>query len=199
MDIFLGVDHRPTGMKSAAAPPSEAHGYVSPLSSARHPPESTAQPHQPLQSTTPAPSDVTKAKPKNFLLEMRNQMPTSTRLFLRDFTIRCRGTASPGDSSVPGLIRAYVLAHPECPGLAEAYNSACEATKRFRERHMGLAHSYIAVMARLEGRAGGSGSVGTGGSEMMPFLKQAKAETVERIVGLAPPRNPDEKPEDEFA
>ncbi|KAI9033061.1 Indoleamine 2,3-dioxygenase-domain-containing protein [Hyaloraphidium curvatum] len=199
MDIFLGVDHRPTGMTSSGAPPSMAHGYISPLSSARHPPEAAGQPHNPLQSTTPIPDAMTKAKPKNFLLEMRNQMPTPTRLFLRDFTLRCRGAAPAGDRDAPGLVRAYVLSHPDHPGLAEAYNLACAAMRRFRERHMGLAHSYIAVMSRQEGRAGGSGSVGTGGSEMMPFLKQSKAETVERMVpGVAVEGPKVGKAEDEF-
>lgn len=194
MDIFLGVEHRPTGMKNSQADPKTAHAYVSPLSSAVHPPQSTEQPHTDLETTKPLPPPPSKVKAKNFLLEMRNQMPTQTRLFLRDFTLRCRGTSADGSS--PGMIRAFVLAHPDNKSLAEAYDMACDAMKRFRERHMGLAHSYIAVMARLEGKAGGSGSVGTGGSEMMPFLKQSKQETVERMV-LGEVKRPG-KAEDEF-
>ncbi|KAI9734573.1 MAG: hypothetical protein M1834_002174 [Cirrosporium novae-zelandiae] len=159
-DIALGVEHRPTG---------------------------TAKP------ATPA-----EAQPSghNFLSEMRKYMPGPHRRFLSDLSYVCN-------------IRDFVHMHdtPENKALTLAYDAALAMLRTLRDKHLQIVTRYIVIKSRERQRAGSksvspdrpsvntpinfaasvgvSGSKGlrgTGGTALLPFLKQARDETGEPAI-----------------
>jgi indoleamine 2,3-dioxygenase len=92
-----------------------------------------------------------------YLLGMRHYMPQGHRRFVADVErlspVRRRAEAGPA-------------------GLRRAYNEAIEQVDIFRRRHIGLAHDYI---ARPSGLA--ADERGTGGTEFIDFLRDARSET----------------------
>ena len=159
-DIVLGITHRPTGEKKDAASESEKEGIA------------------------PQPKH-------NFLLEMRKYMPGAHRRFLEDMT----GVAN---------IREYVESHQHNHELTSAYDACLAMLRAFRDKHINIVSRYIIIKSR-ETRSRSkspemirrkvdiaSGSLrgrdkpgekkdlkGTGGTALLPFLKQARDETGE--------------------
>jgi indoleamine 2,3-dioxygenase len=159
-DIVLGITHRPTGEKKDAASESEKDGIA--------------------------------PRPKhNFLLDMRRYMPGPHRRFLEDMT----GVAN---------IREYVESHRYNDELTSAYDACLAMLRAFRDKHINIVSRYIiiksresrwrskspAVTARKVNIATGSlqskdkpgekkDLKGTGGTALLPFLKQARDETGE--------------------
>ncbi|OJJ44356.1 hypothetical protein ASPZODRAFT_153814 [Penicilliopsis zonata CBS 506.65] len=159
-DIVLGVDHRPTGVtKSDTAVPS---------SQPRH----------------------------NFIHEMREYMPGPHRRFLEHV------------NSVAN-IQAYVKSHQSDRVLCIAYDACLAMLRNLRDKHIQIVSRYIVVKSR-EARSqsssvsnglsmnrpgamnlatvhhGDSSSNkklrGTGGTALIPFLKQARDETGEPAI-----------------
>ncbi|KAI9680617.1 MAG: hypothetical protein M1817_004057 [Caeruleum heppii] len=159
-DIILGVEHRPTGEKKSEVP--VAQGTVSP---AKH----------------------------NFIQEMRFYMPGPHRRFLEHV------------ASVAN-IREFVQAHRENRDLTFAYDASLAMLRALRDKHIQLVSRYIIVKSRESRSKSQSGSApeqmnlasasratkdgqrdkkkltGTGGTALIPFLKQARDETGEPAI-----------------
>jgi indoleamine 2,3-dioxygenase len=164
-DIILGIEHRPTGEKKDPASESEQEG------------------------TAPPPKH-------NFLLEMRKYMPGPHRRFLEDVT------------KVANL-RDYVEAHSNNRELTVAYDACLAMLRAFRDKHINIVSRYIIIKSRESRSLSRSKSPvaerrrmdiatasrqdkndpsnkkklkGTGGTALIPFLKQARDETGEPAI-----------------
>lgn len=164
-DIILGIQHRPTGEKKDATSESE------------------------LEGTAPPPKH-------NFLLEMRKYMPGPHRRFLEDVTMVSN-------------IRHYVEAHTYDSELTLAFDACLAMLSAFRDKHIAIVTRYIIIKSR-ESRShsrsqspvqtrrkvdlatssrqdkndtsGKKKLKGTGGTALIPFLKQARDETGEPAI-----------------
>lgn len=151
-DIVLGVEHRPTGISSSS---SKDKGKR------RQPPE------------------------HNFIHEMRKYMPGPHRRFLEDV-------------SKATNIRSFVESQRSDHALCDAYDSCLEMLCKLRDKHLQVVSRYIIVESRrsmttdhavgdaallpalTNSKAQSSkDAIGTGGTSLMPFLKQARNETTE--------------------
>lgn len=155
-DIVLGVEHRPTGTKSTDGPES-ASGAVG------------------------APSN-------NFITEMRNYMPGPHRRFLE----HVERVAN---------IRQFVESNRNNRALTMAFDACLAMLRTLRDKHIQLVSRYIIIKSR-EGktptpkqamnqpvnlantvqRTGSKKLRGTGGTALIPFLKQARDETGEPAI-----------------
>lgn len=125
-------------------------------------------------------SEDAKREPP-FHEEMRQYMPGPHRRFLE----RISETANLQDLSM------RKTSHPHQDSLRKAYQAAVQALSDFRGVHMQIVARYIIVPSRqasMPGRMnlavasqadrGGSKSLtGTGGTDLIPFLKQTRQET----------------------
>jgi indoleamine 2,3-dioxygenase len=164
-DIILGIEHRPTGEKKDPSSESELEGRAPP--------------------------------PKhNFLLEMRKYMPGPHRRFLEDVTLVAN-------------IRDYVEANTNIKELTLAYDACLAMLRAFRDKHINIVSRYIIIKSRESRSLSRSGSPvetrkkldiatssrqgardnsarkklkGTGGTALIPFLKQARDETGEPAI-----------------
>lgn len=162
-DIVLGVEHRPTGDKRTESSESEQQEGTSPPS--RH----------------------------NFIQEMRSYMPGPHRRFLEHV------------SNIAN-IREYVESHRHDRALTIAYDACLAMLRALRDKHIQMVSRYIIVKSResrslspittgtrtlnLASAATRQGSTqfgskslrGTGGTALIPFLKQARDETGEPAI-----------------
>jgi indoleamine 2,3-dioxygenase len=123
-------------------------------------------------------------QPSNPMHEMREYLDASQRAFLAALA------AGPD-------IRAHCSRHPDADdggnGLADAFNACIHAFKGFRDAHMQLVTVYILLQAKRhaqppmapvgmqeEGR-----ERGTGGTALIPFLRQVRQETVDAALPTA--------------
>ncbi|KAF2865534.1 indoleamine 2,3-dioxygenase alpha type [Massariosphaeria phaeospora] len=159
-DIVLGVEHRPTGEKRSNSSVPEA----SPVSSPSH----------------------------NFILEMRKYMPGPHRRFLEHV------------ESVAN-IRDYVVANRNNRALVTAFDACLAMLRAFRDKHIQMVSRYIIIKSRetrsqsrsLSPKQASAQRVnianslqrgdskklrGTGGTALIPFLKQARDETGEPAI-----------------
>lgn len=164
-DILLGIEHRPTGEKKDPASESEIEGTAPP---SKH----------------------------NFLLKMRKYMPGPHRRFLEDVTKVAN-------------IRDYVEAHTNNRELTVAYDACLAMLRAFRDKHINIVSRYIIIKSRESRSISRSKSPvverrkmdiatasrqdkndpsnkkklkGTGGTALIPFLKQARDETGEPAI-----------------
>ena len=153
-DLVLGIEHRPTGEKLQ----TEDHHEASTISQ-RH----------------------------NFIREMREYMPGPHARFLRDV-------------SEVANIRAFVESHRDRNQMTLAYDACLAMLSAFRDKHIAIVTRYIitpskeararsrsrspevtrhrqnlAVASRKQGSQ--ETQKGTGGTALIPFLKQARDET----------------------
>ncbi|KAF2424237.1 Indoleamine 2,3-dioxygenase [Tothia fuscella] len=168
-DLVLGVEHRPTGMR----PPGTSDASSASESENRHP---VGSPNN------------------NFILEMRKYMPGPHRRFLEHI-----GRVA--------NIRQYVFDHRDNRALSTAFDACLAMLRAFRDKHIQMVSRYIIVKSR-ESRSHtrsisptvAKGSVmnlatassksseakrklrGTGGTALIPFLKQARDETGEPAI-----------------
>ncbi|KZW00753.1 Indoleamine 2,3-dioxygenase [Exidia glandulosa HHB12029] len=115
-----------------------------------------------------------------FLSKMEYYMPRHHRAFLRHLR------AMPAQTTLSALVRA--------PGTNDtvkmAFNESVLALKRFRDMHIRIATLYIVNQARRPhpSPAEGDGQVdkvkGTGGTELVPFLKGIRDNTARTVVPL---------------
>jgi indoleamine 2,3-dioxygenase len=156
-DIVLGVEHRPTGEKRTDA--------VKPASS--------------------GPSH-------GFIQDMRNYMPGPHRRFLEHM------------ESVAN-IRQYVTSNRRNRALTTAYDACLAMLRSLRDKHIQLVSRYIIIksreaqatprslspkqanpqrvnLANTMARTGSKKLRGTGGTALIPFLKQARDETGEPAI-----------------
>ena len=170
-DIVLGVEHRPTGT------------------------------HKPSDSSTDSDTEGPTAPPSrhNFIHEMRSYMPGPHRRFLEHV------------SSVAN-IREYVEGHKPNRSLSIAYDACLAMVRALRDKHIQMVSRYIIVKSResrshsrslsprnapnqpqplnlanthkwsKNDKAGTKRLRGTGGTSLIPFLKQARDETGEPAI-----------------
>lgn len=159
-DVILGIEHRPTGEKRGDGSDSEG-------------------------GPMPAPSN-------NFILEMRKYMPGPHRRFLEHM------------ESVAN-IREYVESNRNNRALVTAFDACLAMLRAFRDKHIQIVSRYIIIKSRetrshsrsLSPKQASSQRVniantlqrgdskklrGTGGTALIPFLKQARDETGEPAI-----------------
>ncbi|KAG6904800.1 hypothetical protein DXG01_007069 [Tephrocybe rancida] len=112
----------------------------------------------------------------SFMSRMQTYMPRNHRLFLDHL------------SSNKRPLRAFVMASADVL-LCEVYNLAVVALKEFRDAHMIIATLYILGPARRAARQGevlerreSNPLLGTGGTELVKFLKDTRTRTSETII-----------------
>ena len=165
-DIVLGVEHRPTGEKRNDSSESEYEGAAPPP---RH----------------------------NFIQDMRSYMPGPHRRFLKHV------------SNVAN-IREFVESHRTNRALSIAYDACLAMLRSLRDKHIQMVSRYIIVKSResrshsrslspraapqpinlatamktnsRDSRPGSKKLRGTGGTALIPFLKQARDETGEPAI-----------------
>ena len=119
-----------------------------------------------------------------FIQEMRNYMPENHRRFLQ----RIESVAN---------IRDYVKTSACTDHVTAAYNLAVQRLTAFRDVHIQIVTRYIIIPSRkmpLKQSSGlniavastmkksSDGLSGTGGTELLPFLKQSRDETKETAL-----------------
>lgn len=165
LDIILNVEHHPTGHRSKNK--------------------------QNLPTAEDAKKKPSSSMNNNFLHEMRLYMPIKHRKFLEDLMQVAE-------------IRDYVLANGERePELVLSYDACLAMLRNFRDKHIQIVSRYIVIQSReaqkqkaagenltkREGLAGAGASDkkkverGTGGTALIPFLKQARDETGDPAAG----------------
>ena len=115
---------------------------------------------------------------------MRNYMPGPHRKFLKHMDRISN-------------IRQYVTTSASGPEITEAYNLAVASLGEFRDKHIQIVTRYIINPSRKAPPTASSGLNlavastnessgrklhGTGGTELLPFLKQSRDETKETAV-----------------
>jgi indoleamine 2,3-dioxygenase len=184
-DVFLGVDHTP----KQTPPPS-------------FPTLSTSYIEHPSSFTTSKSDPAHQALPKTpFLTRMRSYMPRHHRNFLRHL------------DAAPRPLRAAVARMSDA-ALLDAYNSALDALRRFRDAHLRIVALYIIGPSRrgppssariaqagtdtaaetCGGQTGTGMEVetestsrlrGTGGTDLVRFLKGVRDRTSEATMERA--------------
>ncbi|KAE8362313.1 Indoleamine 2,3-dioxygenase [Aspergillus caelatus] len=132
-------------------------------------------------------SDAVQPRAKNgFMQEMRNYMPGPHRRFLEMLTRVSN-------------VRAYALSHKADSPIRDAYNTAVMSLGVFRDSHIQMVTRYIIMAAKIKPPTNGSTQVnlatsttthmrdknekltggihGTGGTDLIPFLKQTRDTT----------------------
>ncbi|ODV81322.1 tryptophan 2,3 dioxygenase [Suhomyces tanzawaensis NRRL Y-17324] len=124
-------------------------------------------------------------KPENgFMNEMRDYMPGNHRDFLKKIE----------DSTT---IREFVLESRD-PELTLSYDACLAMLKLFRDKHIQIVTRYVVLQAKKSQSAGSSSTLrsglakmkrkgaeekGTGGTSLLPFLKQCRDETGDPAAG----------------
>lgn len=164
-DIVLGIEHRPTGEKKDQSSESELEGRAPP---SKH----------------------------SFLLEMRKYMPGAHRRFLEDVAIVAN-------------IRPYVEDRSNNKALTVAYDACLAMLRNLRDKHINIVSRYVVIKSReskslvrstspiakhrkvdlasasrldKDDASGKKKLRGTGGTALIPFLKQARDETGEPAI-----------------
>lgn len=159
LDIMLNVEHKATGER---VPPS--------------PMGSSAATNATTNGNAPAQCPF---KPSNesrnaYLMEMRQYMPREHREFLTMLEKH-------------SITRQYVKSHESNKDLVAAYDNCIKELRDFRTRHIQVVMRYISLQSRKAntgvGLAQSKGDVGTGGTELMPFLKQTRDEVSDSACG----------------
>ncbi|ORY53995.1 Indoleamine 2,3-dioxygenase [Leucosporidium creatinivorum] len=195
LDLFLGVDHTPRPTKTAESTSTSAH--LPPL-----PPAALAKVKQ-SQASVPI-TDST------FMVRASQYMPSFHRAFLRHLSALHLPSAS-NPSPIPSL-RSLATTYPV--QLRDSYDNAINSMKRFRDGHMGLVTVFIVTQAKREpgkdtvfwagwetkrlekeaeearrkaedGEKVAEKMMGTGGTDLVTFLKACRDRTVEAFLGRA--------------
>lgn len=124
-----------------------------------------------------APEGIKASGKGSYLLAMRKYMPIKHRKFLEHLERVAE-------------IREYVLTNKEKnKELVTAYDACLATLKGLRSKHIQIVTRYIIMNARessasnTNGLATGDGTVGTGGTTLLPFLKQARDEVGDVAAG----------------
>lgn len=113
----------------------------------------------------------TRGTSDNFLELMRNHMPRKNRLFLKELS----------KFSVKDMIYNLQANNME---ILNKFNICIENLKKFRDSHIQIVTSYIVLPASKKPNSGARNfeGKGTGGTEIIPFLKQSRDETKDSLL-----------------
>ncbi|KAH7380314.1 indoleamine 2,3-dioxygenase alpha type [Phaeosphaeria sp. MPI-PUGE-AT-0046c] len=159
-DVVLGIEHRPTGEKRSDVPASD--------------------------------SDAVQSPPHGFIQDMRRYMPGAHRRFLEHM-------------EQVANIRQHVNSNRSNRALTTAYDACLAMLRSLRDKHIQLVSRYIIIKSRESrshsrslspqqakatrvnlantlARSGSKKLRGTGGTALIPFLKQARDETGEPAI-----------------
>ncbi|KAK4574350.1 tryptophan 2,3- dioxygenase [Recurvomyces mirabilis] len=106
----------------------------------------------------------------DYITDMRLYMPEGHRRFLRDF-------------SRVAIVREFVASHPHQYTLMTAYKAAVAALVAFRDVHLQIVGRYIVLRSQRQKAASQHAEGiakdlnGTGGTTLIPFLRQVRDET----------------------
>jgi len=117
---------------------------------------------------------ATSSGDSTFLSRQQQYMPRHHRAFLQHL-------------ASSHSLRQLIHSNKDNKDLSQAYDSAVEALKKFRDGHIRIATLYIVNQAK----SSASGTVGaqagpirgTGGTALVPFLKEARDNTLRTMVG----------------
>ncbi|KIO34490.1 hypothetical protein M407DRAFT_16472 [Tulasnella calospora MUT 4182] len=164
LDVFLGVDH---------TKPETAPSF-------------------PSSSTAGSPSKARSGSDPTFLMKMEQYMPRHHRAFLQHLR-------AANQTHVRALVAANVSSGSVGVSLQAAYDEAVMALKRFRDGHIRIATLYIVSQARKNARPSASAGNetkpnppvleevrGTGGTSLVPFLKECRDNTAKTALGSGP-------------
>ncbi|SCV72380.1 BQ2448_3917 [Microbotryum intermedium] len=191
VDLFLGIDHSPRRTSSTITDPASSGQSMDP-----------SAPLPPPNAQAKGLSDDT------FMMRMSTYMPGHHRAFLAHLA-SLHHTSEAGEASIAEKlpsVRDLVIRHPQ--QLQESYDRAVLSMKKFRDEHMKLATVYIVTQAKREpGRqtvfwqewedkriekerlrqeeARDKRVVlkGTGGTDLVVFLKMCRKRTKEALLG----------------
>jgi indoleamine 2,3-dioxygenase len=105
-------------------------------------------------------------KTRPFLMGMRHYMPPPHRRFIEALE------AGPS-------VHQYVLNHQaSSSALANQYNACIDLLSAFRKQHLEITVRYIKQQAQPDADA-----LGTGGTDFVPFLSEARKETQSKAIG----------------
>lgn len=206
LDVFLGVDHTQYGSQRSVSSSSNS-ATPAPQSHAAATSASTPAPTPSSSSTSPttSPHSPYTSPDATFLQRMQQYMPRHHRAFLqylgtvekpvRPFVTKC-GVVTPPPSAFRSFQRSSTALvvegeeeKAEAP-LKRAYNDAVDALKRFRDAHIRIAALYIVTQSRKQSAipfhvpsaavetSRKSRATGTGGTQLVPFLKGARDNTL---------------------
>lgn len=187
-DVFLTVDHAPRSDEDAQTVSGEGVQPDAVPITLNNTPINAAAPTNGSAAAGSA-ADQPRVVEATYLQRMLQYMPLAHRTFLMHL------------ASHPTPLRPLVLARKDThPALAEAYDGALAALRRFRDKHMRVVSRYIVQQARrppsqrvlqLLGRAADEPAVtappktgvdddglrGTGGTPLVRFLKRCRDNT----------------------
>lgn len=123
--------------------------------------------HSTDRKSSEKPSMASPPSSTSFLQTQKLYMPGPHRAFLEDM------------ASFDKTIKSVVKANPDNNELLLVYNAAVGALKRFREAHIRIVTLYVVSPSRTNG---GGAVKGSGGSLLVPLLKEAKDNTVRAII-----------------
>jgi len=205
LDVFLGVDHRQHGspnsdVSSSSKPVPHSHAAATSASTAPPMPSSSI-------STSAGPHPLYGSPDATFLQRMQQYMPRHHRAFLqylgtmgepvRHLVIKYATISSPSQPArsfkgSPAMQDANE-GKLEAP-LKRAYNDAVDALRRFRDAHIRIATLYIVTQSKRQHEvlstpnetspetSPKSKAIGTGGTQLVPFLKGARDNTLRTIL-----------------
>ncbi|SGZ54816.1 CIC11C00000003877 [Sungouiella intermedia] len=180
--VFYGNEQKPRAYAGGSNAQSSMIQFLDSLLSVKH--FSTGERPVPHQTTD---SQTTKtAGPRNdYLMDMRQYMPRKHREFLATID---------RDS----CIRDFVMKNKENSALVLAYDACLAMLKLFRDKHIQIVTRYVVLQAKQVGKMGslltlrsglakkkklGAEEKGTGGTSLLPFLKQCRDETGDPAAG----------------
>ncbi|TPX56426.1 hypothetical protein SpCBS45565_g08416 [Spizellomyces sp. 'palustris'] len=193
---FAGIKIEGTYRKYAGASAGQSsliHSLDVALGILHHPTKSTKT-SPPLSPIDPHANGNSSKRPINHIHEMRKYMPGPHREFIY---------ALERAPSIRDFVNELVNTPSYDPALSDEvsrmYNRCVEGMRAFRDRHLQVVATYIVVQARKKKEVGhldvpqASQSLrvqqslqarGTGGTDLIPFLKQSRDETSEARVQL---------------
>lgn len=183
--VIYGQESTPRSYAGGSNAQSSLIQFLDSLLSIPH--HSTGE--RPTQSMTLSSSEpqsaVKESKSNPFLMEMRNYMPRKHREFLLAVEEQTR-------------IKHVVSKYASNGELSLSYDACLAMTKLFRDKHIQIVTRYVVLQAKkgqdlgsqLTLRSGlakkklnGGEEKGTGGTSLLPFLKQCRDETGDPAAG----------------
>lgn len=157
--------------------------FLDSLLSVQH--HSTGERPVPELNKNAPPKESTGSASNAFLVEMRNYMPREHREFLAFIDREC-------------LIREFVFQNKDNSELILSYDACLAMLKLFRDKHIQIVTRYVVLQAKKAPKMGSSSTLrsglaqkkaagveekGTGGTSLLPFLKQCRDETGDPAAG----------------